>query len=99
MQQHSPWRGRQGQDFGFGLNFVCNAQDSEEISAEEVGAIPWKAPEVIARQTRGPFASERVFLWYVYSGGREEGQVSLGCYHQAPSSGPKEAAREAERHE
>lgn len=47
----------------FGLSFVFDAQDSEEIPAEEVGAICWKASEVIAHQTRGTFASE------VYSSG------------------------------
>lgn len=41
----------------FGLSFVVSSRVSDS-SIEEVGAIEWKAPEVIAGSSRGSFASD-----------------------------------------
>lgn len=41
----------------FGLSFVLDSNSPDKTSDQEVGAISWKAPEVIDRRTRGTFAS------------------------------------------
>lgn len=42
----------------FGLSFVLTGKQQEIVPAYEVGAINWKAPEVISGKTCGTFASD-----------------------------------------
>lgn len=62
-------------DFGLSLE----VSESRDPIAEEVGAIQWKAPEVIEGKTRGSLASDVYSIWHVHTGSCE-GRAAVGQF-------------------